>query len=218
MCYMIFVVLWDKKLAQRGLKATSVWIDGEPQPPNTPHIRQYFQQPHNHAPDVHVWRFLIGSDLLNQSQPVSVPQRRQPRYPEARLFLKEKYSKSDLTQIPPSWRIPWWLLYCFSWEWEDKRTVHLHPFRRHIVLTNSVIVSLRIWCPVIWRMWMTEPPTDVTVPVVGYGTLGPGVGLLSLFPVFRYFPNFSTLSHHMLAIGYHVHISQVSNMNVIRSM
>ena len=36
-----------------------------------------------------------------------------------------------------------------------------------------------------------------------------GWGLLSRFPPFRYFPNFSTLPKYMLAIEYHVHIWQV---------
>ena len=35
-------------------------------------------------------------------------------------------------------------------------------------------------------------------------------GLLSQFPPFRYFPNFSALSKQTLAIEYHVYISQVS--------
>ena len=37
-----------------------------------------------------------------------------------------------------------------------------------------------------------------------------GWGLLSLFPPFRYFPNYSALSKHALAIKYHVYIWQVS--------
>ena len=37
-----------------------------------------------------------------------------------------------------------------------------------------------------------------------------GWGLLIRFPPFSYFPNFSTSPKHMLAIGYHVHIWQVS--------
>ena len=37
-----------------------------------------------------------------------------------------------------------------------------------------------------------------------------GWGLLSQFPPFRYFPTFSALSKHMLAIEYHVHTWQVS--------
>ena len=37
-----------------------------------------------------------------------------------------------------------------------------------------------------------------------------GWGLLSRFPPFRYFPNFSALSKHTLDIEYHVYIWQVS--------
>ena len=37
-----------------------------------------------------------------------------------------------------------------------------------------------------------------------------GWGLLSQFPPFRYFPIFSALSNHTLAIEYHVYIWQVS--------
>ena len=37
-----------------------------------------------------------------------------------------------------------------------------------------------------------------------------GWGLLSKFPPFRYFPNFSTSPKYMLAIGCHFHIWQVS--------
>ena len=37
-----------------------------------------------------------------------------------------------------------------------------------------------------------------------------GWGLLSQFPPFRYFPNFSALSKHTLANEYHVYIRQVS--------
>ena len=37
-----------------------------------------------------------------------------------------------------------------------------------------------------------------------------GWGLLSQIPPFRYFPNFSALSKHMLVIQYHIHIWQVS--------
>ena len=37
-----------------------------------------------------------------------------------------------------------------------------------------------------------------------------GWGLLSQFPPFRYFPNFSESQKHALAIEYHVYISQVS--------
>ena len=39
---------------------------------------------------------------------------------------------------------------------------------------------------------------------------GMGWGLLSRFPPFRYFPNFSTSPKYMLAIEYHIHIWQVS--------
>ena len=39
---------------------------------------------------------------------------------------------------------------------------------------------------------------------------GQGWGLLSRFPPFRYFPNFSALSKHTLDIEYHVYIWQVS--------
>ena len=38
-----------------------------------------------------------------------------------------------------------------------------------------------------------------------------GWGLLSQFPPFRYFPNFSALSKQTLAIEYHVYIWQVSS-------
>ena len=37
-----------------------------------------------------------------------------------------------------------------------------------------------------------------------------GWGLISQFPPFRYFPNFSALSKHTLANEYHVYIRQVS--------
>ena len=36
-----------------------------------------------------------------------------------------------------------------------------------------------------------------------------GWGLLSQFPLFRYFPNFSVMSKHLLAIEHHVYILQV---------
>ena len=35
---------------------------------------------------------------------------------------------------------------------------------------------------------------------------GPGMGLLSQFPPFRYFPNFSALSKQTLAFEYHIYI------------
>ena len=41
-------------------------------------------------------------------------------------------------------------------------------------------------------------------------TIDQGWGLLSRFPPFRYFPNFSALSKHTLDIEYHVYIWQVS--------
>ena len=37
-----------------------------------------------------------------------------------------------------------------------------------------------------------------------------GWGLLSQFPPFRYFPNFSSLSKHILTVAYRVYIWQVS--------
>ena len=40
-------------------------------------------------------------------------------------------------------------------------------------------------------------------------SLEQGWGLLTRFPPFRYFPNFSTSPKYMLAIEYHVHIWQV---------
>ena len=45
---------------------------------------------------------------------------------------------------------------------------------------------------------------------VADGGISQGVGLLSQFPPFRYFPNFSEWPKHTLAIEYPVHIWQVS--------
>ena len=46
--------------------------------------------------------------------------------------------------------------------------------------------------------------------LIGFNWLVLGWGLLSQFPPFRYFPNFSALSKQTLAIEYHVYIWQVS--------
>ena len=40
----------------------------------------------------------------------------------------------------------------------------------------------------------------------GTNTTAQGWGLLSQFPPFRYFPIFSSLSSHTLALNYHVYI------------
>ena len=65
------------------------------------------------------------------------------------------------------------------------------------------IEFLRTICQIAVRC-MPQNPTD------GRQTLVQGWGLLSQFPLFLYFPNFSASPEYMLAIEYHVHIWQVS--------
>ena len=53
----------------------------------------------------------------------------------------------------------------------------------------------------IWPVdGLGDPETDDLLPHSS------GVGLLSRFPPFRFFPNFSTSPKYMLAFEYHVHI------------
>ena len=49
-----------------------------------------------------------------------------------------------------------------------------------------------------------------TGEIIGLMWKHQGVGLLSQFPPFRYFPNFSALSKHQFVLEYHVYIWQVS--------
>ena len=65
-------------------------------------------------------------------------------------------------------------------------------------------------------MWFIQPFEFILVIVLAHSRLRQwfgseqGWGLLSRFPPFRYFPNFSALSKHTLYIEYHVYIWQVS--------
>ena len=76
-------------------------------------------------------------------------------------------------------------------------------------------LSLIMWLKVkrvMYTVMSPKPNRNLSIPSHDYTIRFPhlGWGLLSRFPPFRYFPNFSALSNHTLDIEYHVYIWQVS--------
>ena len=64
-----------------------------------------------------------------------------------------------------------------------------------LLITSHYDIIMRLWLDTWWAV------TPVTVQ---------GWGFLSQFPLFRYFPNFPSLSKQTLVIEYHIYIWQMS--------
>ena len=86
--------------------------------------------------------------------------------------------------------------------------LNLSAYVQNLKMISIVINEDAHWRPWLYFAWAHSTMTN------WMKRLGPfieqGWGLLSRFPPFRYFPNFSALSKHTLDIEYHVYIWQVS--------
>ena len=83
----------------------------------------------------------------------------------------------------------------------------MHFFRNNVVLQRHSVIQLIQWLHdrmSMHKLLLMPASTPQNL------SIGQGWGLLSQFPPFPYFPNFSEPPKHMLAIEYHVYIWQVS--------
>ena len=86
----------------------------------------------------------------------------------------------------------------FRGAWKFKKTYWIWKKQIHVIMKLAMLQKLIFF---LNERWSSFPPSIAR---------DQGWGLLSQFLTFRYFPNFSSLSKHTLAVKYRVWIWQVS--------